>query len=52
MNDDDFWVELRVADTLTQFPKKFLDVSQEHLELANAGVNSANESCLISPLIQ
>jgi len=36
MTDHDFWVELRVADTLTQFPKEFLHVSQEHLELASA----------------
>lgn len=36
MTDSDFWVELRVDDTLTQFPKKFLHVSQDHQELANA----------------
>ncbi len=36
ITDHDFWVELRVADTLTQFPKKFLHVSQEHQELINA----------------
>jgi len=36
ITDHDFWVELRVADTLTPFPKKFLHVNQEHLELASA----------------
>ena len=39
ITDHDFWVELRVADTLTQFPKKFLHVSQEHQELLDARNN-------------